>query len=216
MARITFTDRKTPKCMACKFRQVLCICELIPRFDLKTKVIILIHHRETKRPSNTGSLAHLMLKNSELRVRGLKGNIMSSEGLIEPERQTLLLFPTIDAVELTPEVLKKYTKPITLIVPDGNWRQAARVPNREIVLRPLPRVKVSVERPTEYKLRLETRAEGLATFEAIARAIGVIEGPEVQEKMEAAFRLKVERTLWSRAKITAAECVGGIPKEAMV
>jgi DTW domain-containing protein YfiP len=203
------------RCDDCCLRRVLCICEFVTQLDLKTKVIVLIHHRETRRPSNTGKLARLILKNCEIRVRGLKDNPMSSEGLVVPERQSILLFPSINAVEITEEVLKKFDKPLTLIVPDGNWRQASRVPNREPALFSLPRLKVPMDRPSEYRLRVETRPEGLATFEAIARAMGVIEGAEVQKKMEALFKLKVERTLWSRAKITLAECTGGIPEAAI-
>ena len=178
-------------------------------------VILLIHHRETRRTSNTGKLAHLILTNSEMRVRGVKGDPMEREGLVVPERQSVLLFPSINAVDLTPDILKRFDKPLTLIVPDGNWRQASRVPNREPDLFSLPRYKVPIDRPSEYRLRLETRPGGLATFEAIARALGVIEGTEVQRQMEAVFKLKVERTLWSRAKIPLDECTGGIPKEAI-
>ena len=203
------------KCEQCQLRKALCICAMIPRLALNTKVILLIHHRETHRTSNSGRLAHLILENSEMRVRGLKGNPMEREGLVVPDRQSVLLFPSINAVELTPEALKKFDKPLTLIVPDGNWRQASRVPNREPDLFSLPRFRIPIDKPTEYRLRSETRPEGMATFEAIARALGVIEGPEVQAQMEAIFRIKVERTLWSRAKITLAECTGGIPKEAI-
>jgi DTW domain-containing protein YfiP len=71
-----------------------------------------------------------------------------------------------------------------------------------------------MSRPTEYRLRLENRPGGLATFEAIARALGIIEGENIQAEMEAAFKLKVERTLWARAKIPLHECAGGIPREA--
>ena len=186
------------RCKDCQLRKDLCICEFIPSIDLKTKIIVLIHHQETKRTSNTGKLAHMVLKNSELRVRGLKDNPMDTVGLLSPERQAVLLFPTDDAIDLTSEFIQQFDKPLTLIVPDGNWRQASRMPNRVVQLANLPRVKVPLTKPTEYRLRNEPRTEGLATFEAIARALGIIEGPEVQEKMEFIFKMKVERTLNSR------------------
>lgn len=210
-----YLKNKHKRCKECEMRQALCICAFIPKIETKTKLILLIHAAETKRTSNSGKLATKVLQNSEMRVRGLKEGPIETEGITVPERQSLLLFPSINAVDLTPEYVAQIKKPITLIVPDGNWRQASKVPNREPALYSMPRVRVPVGRPSEYHLRLETRPEGLATFEAIARAMGVIEGKEVQEKMEDIFKIMVERTLWSRSKIKAADCIGGIPKEAM-
>ena len=47
---------------------------------------------------------------------------------------------------------------------------------------------------TEWGIRREHHPQGLATFEAIARAMGIIESPEVQAGLEALFRLMVHRT----------------------
>jgi hypothetical protein len=52
---------------------------------------------------------------------------------------------------------------------------------------------------------------GLATMEAIARVFGWLEGPAVRRALEYVFRAMVERTLWSRGIITAADVTGGIP-----
>ncbi len=51
---------------------------------------------------------------------------------------------------------------------------------------------------TGWGVRRECHPEGLATFEAIARALGVIESAEVQKSMEELFRLMVARTLQAR------------------
>ncbi len=52
--------------------------------------------------------------------------------------------------------------------------------------------------PTRWGIRREYHPQGLATFEAIARALGIIESHEVQEGLEELFRLMVERTLQAR------------------
>jgi DTW domain-containing protein YfiP len=59
-------------------------------------------------------------------------------------------------------------------------------------------VKLPEGPPTRWGLRREPRADGLATFEAIARALGIIESPAVQAGLEAFFSLMVQRTLQSR------------------
>jgi DTW domain-containing protein YfiP len=52
--------------------------------------------------------------------------------------------------------------------------------------------------PTRYRLRREPREGGLATFEAIARALGILESTEVQAQLEAVFERMVAETLATR------------------
>jgi DTW domain-containing protein YfiP len=57
------------------------------------------------------------------------------------------------------------------------------------------------EGPTRrFELRKHPQAERLSTFEAIARALGILEGPEVQQELERILHLKVERTLDTRGR----------------
>ena len=51
-------------------------------------------------------------------------------------------------------------------------------------------------RPADAAMEMHPAA--LATFEAIARALGIIESPDVQAGMEDLFSLMVQRTLDSR------------------
>jgi DTW domain-containing protein YfiP len=77
----------------------------------------------------------------------------------------------------------------------------------------LPKVTLPAGQRTSYLLRFEPKMEGLATMEAIARAFGILEGPEIEEKLEALFRIMVDRTLYSRGKISRAEVHGGVPAD---
>lgn len=65
--------------------------------------------------------------------------------------------------------------------------------------------------PSTYRLRSEAHEHGLATLEAIARAMG-IEGPHIQEALERPFRAMVERALWARGSLGAAGVTTGIPE----
>ncbi len=73
---------------------------------------------------------------------------------------------------------------------------------------------MSIEReaPTMYRLRHETRDGGLATIEAIARALGVLEGGHVRSALEKVFRAMVERTLWSRGSSAPPKCPPKSPR----
>jgi tRNA pseudouridine65 synthase len=64
------------------------------------------------------------------------------------------------------------------------------------------RVALVAGEPSRYHLRNEPREGGLATFEAIARALGVLESHAVRQQLEALFARMVERTLLTRQQPT--------------
>jgi DTW domain-containing protein YfiP len=179
----------------------MCICELIPLIENKTRVTLLIHKREINRTTNTGRLATLALKNSTLIIRGRPDEPLIKEDVLPPGYQSILLYPFDEAQVLENSVFDSAsvgTGKINLIVPDGNWRQASKVGKREKMLADIPRVRLPYTKASEYFLRHEPNAEGLATLEAIARALGLIEGAHIQDQLEKLFRLMVSRTLESR------------------
>lgn len=65
--------------------------------------------------------------------------------------------------------------------------------------------------PSIYRLRQETQAGGLATLEAIARALGILEGASIQRELERVLRIMVERTLWARGALRDDELMHGLP-----
>ena len=99
------------------------------------------------------------------------------------------------------ELIAESPEPITLVVPDGSWRQAAKSTQREPTLKSLPRVTLPDMGPTRYRLRHEPKSGGLGTFEAIARALRIIEGEEVYAALDQLFTTMVERTLATRGQL---------------
>jgi DTW domain-containing protein YfiP len=51
----------------------------------------------------------------------------------------------------------------------------------------------------------------LATLEAVALALGILEGAAVADALMRVYRIMTERTLWTNGRISAAEVTGGIP-----
>jgi DTW domain-containing protein YfiP len=105
---------------------------------------------------------------------------------------------------------------MTLVVPDGTWNQAKKVPYRESGVAGIPNVKLAAGAPSSYRLRHSPHVQNLSTLEAIARALGVIEGREVQVSLENLFLKMVERRLWSMGQLRPEECVTVIPEEAIL
>src|ERR1700677_1506479 len=176
----------TDKCARCRIYRPLCLCSEIVPLMLATRVTLYMHWRERLRPTNTGWLACLALPNSEIRLRGARAQELPAAEAA-PLKNALLLFPSEDAVELTPEWLARQPRPVTLVGPDGSWNQGKKVPYREKGLAGIPNVKLAVGAPSCYRLRHSPHVQNLSTLEAIARVLGVIEGREVQVSLESLF-----------------------------
>jgi tRNA-uridine aminocarboxypropyltransferase len=203
------------KCPRCRIYRPLCLCGDIVPLILDTRVTLYMHWRERLRATNTGWLACLALPNSEIRLRGgREQELRPAEAA--PLKNAILLFPSPDAVELTPEWLARQPRPVTLVVADGSWNQAKKVPYRESGLASIPNVKLPVGAPSCYRLRRSPHLWNLSTLEAIARALGIIEGREVQVALESLFLKMVERRLWSMGRLRPEECVTVIPEEAIL
>jgi DTW domain-containing protein YfiP len=204
------------RCPRCEIRKPLCFCAFIPRIPLETRLVILMHIAEEVLTTNTARLAAKALPNSEIRVRGRKGERMSCVGLVHEGRHSLLLYPSSHAIELDASFVSRLTDPVTLIVPDGSWAQTRKIVRRETALVGIPHVKLPKGPPSEYRLRLQPSDNSLCTLEAIARTLGILESREAQARMEAILRVMVERTLWSRGLIAADQCTtAGIPPNAL-
>jgi DTW domain-containing protein YfiP len=203
------------KCTRCRIYRPLCLCSDIVPLILDTRVTLYMHWRERLRATNTGWLACLALPNSEIRLRGGPSQQLCPAEAA-PLKNAILLFPSPDAVELTPEWLARQPRPVTLVVADGSWRQAKKVPYRESGLAGIPNVKLPVGAPSCYRLRRSPHLWTLSTLEAIARAMGLIEGREVQVALESLFLKMVERRLWSMGRLRPEECVTVIPEEAIL
>lgn len=198
--------RKTKDpCPECFLNRQLCICHLFPQLNLRTRVCLVVHAKELKRTTNTGRLAIKSLINSEMRIRGETKETLDLSDLLVPEYRTLLFYPSDDAIELNEHLVKQDPRPIQLIVPDGNWRQASKVHYRHHELKEVPRVMIKTPNVSKHHLRTENTPEGMATLQAIAQALGIIEGEAARRPLLDLYNAKLERTLQGRgqSKITS-------------
>lgn len=203
------------RCPGCEIRKPLCFCEWIPALNLRTRVVILMHTSEEVLTTNTARLAAKALVNSEVRIHGRKDDRHWTEGLVEPGRTSLLLFPSPRSVELNAEFVSRLTEPVNLIVPDANWRQSTKFVRREPSINGIQQVRLPVGPPSEYRLRTQRSDNNLCSLEAIARALGILESADAQASLEQLLRVLVERTLWARGVLSADQCTtSGIPRNA--
>jgi DTW domain-containing protein YfiP len=205
-------SRRTPhelRCPLCEIHRSLCFCDQVPELKTNTQVEVIVHVREKNLTSNTPRLAARVLPGSlNLRTYGAKeGDHLPILDWKSDERFRLaILFPSETAVELSSEWVAQDKRPVRLIVPDGNWIQAGKIPKRIPGLSEIQAVKLPLGAPSRYRLRHTPREGGLSTFEAIARALEILEpGFGIQEKMEHLFDVMVERRLLQRGKLHPSE-----------
>lgn len=208
-------DRAGARCLVCQMHSTLCICDLVPELFARTRVTLLIHYREARKPTNTGLLAARCLVGSQVRIVGARDAHSVPGPLHVTGEKVLLLYPGDDAVSI--DHYAGSPVPIVLVVPDGNWRQAGKMRRRIPGLAEAACVTLPDRGATSYRLRAELRAGGLATLEAIARALRVLEGdrgPAIEAALLAIFRVMVDRTLWLRGALPDGNVAGGIPAAA--
>jgi DTW domain-containing protein YfiP len=184
---------------------------LVP-MPTRTQVVLVAHVCEMRKPTNTGRLAMACLEGAQLLERGRRDGALSAIPC-KADSRLLLLYPVPDAVPL--DQWKSAQPPesnlVTLVVPDGTWRQAKRVRSRIPGLESAPAVCLPAGLPSLYRLRQAGPSQHLATLEAIAHALLILGERDVSERLMYIFRVIVERALWSNGRLPADEVTGGIP-----
>lgn len=200
-------SKNADRCPRCRLHLERCLCDELPSLSIRTRVVLVMHHREVSKTTATGPLAVAALPGSEILVHGEREQPLDLNHLHDESSRVLLLFPSEDAQPLD-EFLREHeaSSPgeatrFTLVVPDGNWRQASRAARRIPGLERATRVVLPRGATTEWGIRNEPKSGGLATFEAIARALGLLESREIQERLETLFRRMVRQTWEARGVV---------------
>jgi DTW domain-containing protein YfiP len=214
LSSAALTRRAKPhlRCAECRMHRSLCICGLLPRIATRTRVVVVLHQREARKTTNTGALAARCLANSALVYRGRAPNGVTADPLdnhIWNDTEPLVLYPHPSATPL--DAWRGAGKPTTLIVPDGTWPQTVRTCRRLRVLAELPCVSLPAPATAVDRLRGSARPDRLATLEAVALALGILEGPVVGDALMRVYRIMTERTLWTNGRVPATGVTGGIP-----
>lgn len=201
--RISRGKRGLVRCPACALPLALCLCAEAQQLSLDTSVLVFRHRREVHKPTNTARLVPLTLTHAQVHVVGLPEDRVNYAQIQQAHRLPLLLSPTPTSVPLTADIAR--STPITLVVPDGNWRQTRKMAQSEPEMRALLAVHLPPGPPRRFELRKHPEPDRLSTFEAIARALGILEGSAVQIELERILALHVERILCTRGIRPAAD-----------
>jgi DTW domain-containing protein YfiP len=172
-------------------QQRVCLCSEVPSIATRTRVVIVRHHLEQHRSSNSGRLAHLALSNSVIVDHGGGGEETGRRGpaVLPPLEGAWLLFPEGEATTHPP-----VPPPAQLVVLDATWSQARRMFRKLDALRGLPILRLPDEPMALSRMRESPGPGRVSTIEAIARALRLLEGDAVADPLDRLFALAVERT----------------------
>jgi DTW domain-containing protein YfiP len=179
-------------------------------------VTIIAHFCEIKKPSNTSKLCARVLQNCRILAVGARelphaaqsapsNGVAAALAALEP-RQTLLLYPSDDAVPLDAACVSKLETPenLELVVPDGTWAETRRLVRRSAALQALPKVRLDAQQ-TLYALRRNLEPGLLCTLEAVAHALALLDGPKLRQDLLAAFAEWQQHALAHRQGRSVAE-----------
>jgi DTW domain-containing protein len=171
-------------CSRCLLQQRVCLCAEVPTVTTRTRIVIVRHHLERFRSSNSGRLAHLALPTSQIIDPGGSGG----PAALHDAAGAWLLFPEGAPMHSAPA-----SPPRALIVLDATWSQARRMYRKLDVLRGLPLLRLPDEAVPPARLRESPGRGRVSTIEAIARALRLLEGDDVASPLEQLFAIAVRR-----------------------
>ena len=122
----------------------------------------------------------------------------------------VVLFPGRGARPLTPEYAASLPSRLALVVPDGNWRQADGMVKRLPLLAGALKVSLPARDFAGLAVRRNRQGHRMSTFEAVAQALGVLEGESVAGPLLDFYRRANDRMLLVRGKIRLGDVYGGL------
>ena len=198
-------------CTTCRLRRHECVCAHAPYLSISTRLLVIIHSKEWRRSTNTGHLARLAVQGGEVRLHGAPRRPLNSDGIDSGSASTLVLYPGHGAQPLTAGYLAGLARPLTLLVPDGNWNQARNMMRRVPMLRHAQPVSLPGPSLDLRGLRRNRCANRMSTFEAIAQALGILEGPEAEDHLLTFFRQVLTNSMHNTRRGARSATLGSIP-----
>ena len=182
---------RRPRCRDCGLWLERCLCAARPSVVLPTRFVFVVHNRERRKPTNTGRVAHGLLRDSALVYYGARDEPLDTRPLDEPDVDYAVLFPREDARALEPgDAL--FTRPTpgrraALVVLDGTWHQCSRMSRRAPRVSELPCVRLPPGPPSRWGVRTPPDPRFVCTLEATIRAVATLHGSEAAAPMDDYF-----------------------------
>lgn len=186
------------RCEQCWLGHKYCICAALApmRAETSVDIVLLMHRDEILKPTNSGRLVAEVLPANCFAYTWHRAeppqellNLLACES-----RLCVLFFPAKDPDQslFSPQILQEGCtsyKKITIIVPDGTWREASRMASLSRYLHHLPRVNLANVKAGQYSVRAACEASRLATAEAVSQLLVELGEVEAGALLDSAFKV---------------------------
>jgi DTW domain-containing protein len=176
----------------------------------RTPLLLIVHVRDLGRTSNTVRLLALAIREATVLCHGASATPTDPAAHVPTRGTPIVLFPGHEARPLTPELVASLPSLAALVVPDGNWRQASRMVKRLPLLAGAVKVALPDRSFTGMAVRRNQEEHHMATYEAVAQALGILEGEAVAGPLFDFYRRATDRRLLVRGKLRLGEVYGGV------
>lgn len=170
------------RCPRCFMQPHLCLCVEMPTVPTQTQFVVIRHFKEAFKTTNTARLAALAMPSLVIHDYGSR-DVPFDPAVIPAD--AWLLFPS--DTEHPAARLGIDPAPSCVVVLDGTWGQARRMSHRLTALDALPRFSPRPSAIPPRRVRKPPHPGGMATIEAIARAVALLEGEREAALLDALF-----------------------------
>jgi DTW domain-containing protein YfiP len=189
------------RCEWCRLPPELCICAGLPRLGLPFRLVLIRHPGELSSQSNTGALLPRLFEGAEAIDYGAL--MQERRAPWRPHTDHAVLFPLPGAPVLSAAAFPaRPARERALVVLDGTWGQASKMSRRVPGIRRFPFVALPAETRPRWTLRKPARPGRLATAEAVAAALELLDLAEEAQRLRQAHALMAARILQLRGKIS--------------
>ncbi|GGY70425.1 DTW domain-containing protein [Cellvibrio zantedeschiae] len=183
---------KRPSCKLCLRPLKTCICKHIRSVNNLVSLVILQHPQEVHEVKNSGRLAHLCLKNSQIHMGENFGDDFFQQ-LRNDQYYDLLLYPETPEEKslgiITPPQVENWRinndqnpnvfKSLRLWVLDATWRKSRKMLYLNPALQTMPRLCLDNCPPSLYTIRKAHSENQLSSLEASCYALQKLEAGKV-------------------------------------
>lgn len=185
-------------CEQCQRPLNTCWCHCCVSIENQVEIGIFQHPSEQKQVKSTVPLLLSCLQNQAAWVgekigdaQPLAGTTVSLQQWLANPKTTYLLYPAvgdeqIDVVNAQQVGVAKQA--IQVLVLDGTWRKTYKLLQLNPELQALPRIAITPQQASQYKIRKQKNAKSLSTIEAVAQLLTEFGAePQTAEQLNNAF-----------------------------
>ena len=177
------------RCYDCYRPTTQCFCDIIPRIENRTQILILQHTRERFHAFNTARIVNRSLVNSRVEV-GFTPKLAQAQSLLTTGAG--LLYPGENAKLIGDVPIAD--RPDQIVVLDGTWHHAKTMMRDIPWLRDLPQYRIDPANPSQYRIRREPTIEALSTVEATVDLLRSLEpNTDGLDDLLTAFNVMIDR-----------------------